>query len=1282
MLKTGIIPLTGGLDYSNTKTLIEPGKLSDCLNYDTGATFGYGLINGFFRWDGASPIKDMNIFGIEVQAACDLQSTVGAGAPLYTVDHKSGTSLSSGLSDSFGLIVGYHNTADVTKYWVLFVYTDTTKSPTIGDTIDAYKTDGNASTVQGVCSSNPVPVDYIPEFDLETGDGVINTGQTMFNDLGSSVGHYYPGSAQWAPKWFATFESDSDGDRVARGTGTTLMQNLPVIGLHSNDTTGYAVANLVQMTVRYLANQLYPGDIVYPTGSPVTPVTYYQVVNATLVEGTWTGTTVDDKAVLTVLPLYKRTSDSTTPNGRNRSPDVIALQDTGITWAVLRGGNGNAFRHITLNEEGATPAPYPSYTVANLRKSFSEEAARTSGNCASLVTGGPALTVSAGGTGYTSPPRIEVTGDGFGATAVARISAGAVVEAVLTNPGYGYTTTPTFTVTGGGGSGATVTGAGLWEQQEAGWHNVHHGWLINFDAGTSASGYLTRLDRSKLATNQTTTFTSSSTANTTVGSPNTILTDLDFDTAVRTGTYGWYSSEADQSMPGSLVQSQDDTNYVWTLVRDSQINYNAFIPTIGFVDFNTIINDLPQNATIRGIQVDVDYDTNGGFSSSSSTAVPRFRLRATLFKTSARDAAPSNRTETRIGQAKEIDLTVPTGSVDVAAGTLGGDNDLWGALGLKYDDLKDPNFGVALDLLVSRAPSTTCDFQFRIDRVRITVHYNDPSVRYYFSDGAGNVLAGDLVDYELTSGDLRRGDAKGVMQVANLHPIAMTNSTTTSSMTVKNNYNIYMKSDLSAGSLVAVSDGEMVYNGLESRKAVADNKSRYQLISGNFYANADWESIFGVSGAGRAFEYDGKYFRTIYAIDPGEEDAEEKDKPRHIAKHKYRLALGYASGSVALSSVVDPAEFSGLLGATEIGIGDRITGLSSLSGSYLAVFGQNSIHGIAEDDLDLRVISGTSGCVEYSLANTGNEPMFCDSQGISTIESSDKYGDFVKRPLSTSIYPWLLPRLTTSDNPYLGGAGSGLVTAYAIRNKSQYVMWFADGHQLVLGLAAGLDNPQFTLTRYFLPKFDQPHLETKDDVLGIVRPLAISSQMSASGEENIFFSVDLWSIGNPSSAFTEIDYANYVYKMDYLDYFDCGVGVTSIPAYIQTQYWNKEDPYKVSTIYKTRLEGQSRKYAPLKISLGADYDNAAGDAQDISLHEASETGLPISPVPRSKIASCKKTARTSTIKLESKTTPAAGFTLNVIGSVGAETFTSPTYAVPQHHLQTLLLQHEEGRDDA
>jgi hypothetical protein len=86
--------------------------------------------------------------------------------------------------------------------------------------------------------------------------------------------------------------------------------------------------------------------------------------------------------------------------------------------------------------------------------------------CDSLTSTGSfsgvySVTVTAGGSGYTSAPSVSFSGGvpaGSGATATAVVLGGQVIAVIVTDPGSGWTgTAPTVAFTGGGGTGAAAT---------------------------------------------------------------------------------------------------------------------------------------------------------------------------------------------------------------------------------------------------------------------------------------------------------------------------------------------------------------------------------------------------------------------------------------------------------------------------------------------------------------------------------------------------------------------------------------------------------------------------------------------------------------------------------------------------------------------------------------------------------------------------------------------------------------------------------------------------------
>ena len=83
-----------------------------------------------------------------------------------------------------------------------------------------------------------------------------------------------------------------------------------------------------------------------------------------------------------------------------------------------------------------------------------------SGASASVVVNGSIseVTVTAGGSGYTSSPLVSIVGGGgSGAAATAIITKGVVSRILINSGGTGYTSQPAITIVGGGGTGATAT---------------------------------------------------------------------------------------------------------------------------------------------------------------------------------------------------------------------------------------------------------------------------------------------------------------------------------------------------------------------------------------------------------------------------------------------------------------------------------------------------------------------------------------------------------------------------------------------------------------------------------------------------------------------------------------------------------------------------------------------------------------------------------------------------------------------------------------------------------
>lgn len=102
-------------------------------------------------------------------------------------------------------------------------------------------------------------------------------------------------------------------------------------------------------------------------------------------------------------------------------------------------------------------------TETNMNVSGLDTRTVTTSNTIVFTSSVSGFTITNAGSGYTSDPTVTITaqaGDtGFGATAVAAISASGTLESItITNPGFGYTVAPTVTISAPGtGTTATAT---------------------------------------------------------------------------------------------------------------------------------------------------------------------------------------------------------------------------------------------------------------------------------------------------------------------------------------------------------------------------------------------------------------------------------------------------------------------------------------------------------------------------------------------------------------------------------------------------------------------------------------------------------------------------------------------------------------------------------------------------------------------------------------------------------------------------------------------------------
>jgi len=531
-------------------------------------------------------------------------------------------------------------------------------------------------------------------------------------------------------------------------------------------------------------------------------------------------------------------------------------------------------------------------------------------------------------------------------------------------------------------------------------------------------------------------------------------------------------------------------------------------------------------------------------------------------------------------------IPVSTVSTAIADVIQGGVTDLWGLEGLTVPQLfavlSDPTFGLTLSI---QNTSTSIADIIRLYGIELTVYYRDRVTQYFaFDPVTKQDLSLTIPYYKLFTGTFNPGggtQGEGVITAYAVTPLDSTvgGALASTLASIESGWQLRTARSpdgvVGGGSLIAIFTSNMKAQMLPCRKQMANARAQYEIITANYYANRDWIAFYGVSGLSAAFTYDNYYFYKYYT-----ELTKSEDTPRHIAYHRNHNCHGYDNGQVIVSIPGEPLNFDSVAGSTQYIIGDRITNLLSLNGTALAIFGENSIHALTgtvliateSNDANMQILSPYSGAIEYTAVDCG-VPLYADYRGISTIEASQKYGDFENGRISYLISPLLHDRV--SDRFAYQATKQNILFARAVKNKNQYRLYCADGKVTTCSLPAQDRGYEFTVQQYG----NSANFDT-------LVPIAICNGTSRQGRDLLFGSFYILPDDvSRSSTLLEPEREMYIYALDTGTRFDNA----PIKHYISINWISIDDPMLNKLIRKINIQSLYYHYFNEAIQLAQDY---------------------------------------------------------------------------------------------
>lgn len=343
--------------------------------------------------------------------------------------------------------------------------------------------------------------------------------------------------------------------------------------------------------------------------------------------------------------------------------------------------------------------------------------------------------------------------------------------------------------------------------------------------------------------------------------------------------------------------------------------------------------------------------------------------------------------------------------------------------------------------------------------------------------------------------------------------------------------------NFSAGAATTSGAGTLTLGGAQTAITQLPG-GKYEFVNNNFGGSASTLRMYGVDGVNRGFEFDGTTFVPIATGMP-------TDTPLHLRAHKNFLFYTFAA-SLQKSGAGLPYQWTVIIGGAEFAMGSNITGIivgpGSNTTSALLISTNDHLsvlYGSSAADFNIVNYSSEFGAVAYSL-NYLLEPLFLNSQGLTTLSTTQKYGNFEHSAISELVRPFL-----TQER---------VKTSYSCicRDKNQYRVFFSDG----LGL----------------------YVTINDKVIGMM-PVSLTNPVSCASSVILSDGTERILFGSSNGM---------VYQMERGTSFD-GAAISS---FLTLAYNHSKSPRLLKRYRGLALEISGSSYAEFSLAYSLGYGNA------------------------------------------------------------------------------------------